>query len=414
VLDEYDFQPGQWYNADIAHGDGSGKLEKEIRRMVLTEATTITPSGELAGQRDAQVNIIEGQTGMVMVGAGASTDRGVIGQLVFEQKNFDIKDRPESFYEFITGRAFKGAGQNLRIALSPGTEISEYSISFTEPYLKDKPVSLDVIGLSREWQRESYDEGRLKGYLGFEKRYKNRWRRSITFRLEDVDVDDIDFDAPKEVKDDKGSNAFAGVKVGAGRNTTDDRLNPSKGYNFDVSYEQVGGDHTFGILRGVYRRYRVLYEDLAERKTILATKLLAATTVGDAPVFEKFYGGGSGLYGIRGFDYRGVSTRGTPTTAAGVPIAGGKKKDPIGSDWIFLANAEVTVPLVGENFAAVFFVDSGAIDSGSYRVAAGMGIQILIPQWFGPVPMRFELAAPLMKDDEDDTQVFSFSIGRLF
>jgi len=28
--------------------------------------------------------------------------------------------------------------------------------------------------------------------------------------------------------------------------------------------------------------------------------------------------------------------------------------------------------------------------------------------------MRFEIAAPLMKDDEDDTQVFSFSVGRLF
>ena len=118
--------------------------------------------------------------------------------------------------------------------------------------------------------------------------------------------------------------------------------------------------------------------------------------------------------GIRGFYFRGVSTRGVPTTVGGVPIAGRKKKDPIGSDWIFLANAEVTVPLAGEYFSALFFVDSGVIDSGGYRAAAGIGIQILIPRWFGPVPMRFELATPLMKDDEDDTQVFSFSIGMLF
>jgi len=414
VLDEYDFQPGQWYNADIARGDGNGKLETEIRRMVLTEAATITPSGEAAGQRDAQVSIIEGQTGMVVLGAGVSTDRGAIGQLVFEQRNFDIKDWPESFYEFITGRAFKGAGQNLRIALSPGTELSEYAISFTEPYFKDKPISLDVVGLSREWERESYDENRLRGYVGFGRRYKNRWRRSIAFRLENVDVDGIDFDAPKEIRDDKGSNVLLGVKVGTGKDTTDDRFNPSKGDSFDISYEQVGGEHTFGILSGVHRRYKVVHEDLAGRKAILATKLLAATVVGDAPVFERFYGGGSGTYGIRGFDFRGVSTRGMPTTVGGVPIVGRKKRDPIGSDWIFLANAEVTVPLVRENFAALFFVDSGAIDSGRYRVAVGTGIQILIPQWFGPVPMRFEIAVPIMKDDADDTQVFSFSIGRLF
>jgi outer membrane protein assembly factor BamA len=30
------------------------------------------------------------------------------------------------------------------------------------------------------------------------------------------------------------------------------------------------------------------------------------------------------------------------------------------------------------------------------------------------VPMRFELAAPYMKDDLDDTQAFSFSMGALF
>ena len=70
--------------------------------------------------------------------------------------------------------------------------------------------------------------------------------------------------------------------------------------------------------------------------------------------------------------------------------------------------------MASDNFAALFFIDSGAIDSGNYRAAVGTGIQIMIPQWFGPVPMRFEIAAPLMKDGDDDTQAFSFSVGRLF
>jgi len=400
VLDEYDFQPGRWYNADVARGDGSGELEKMIRRMALTEAATITPSGEVPGQRDAQVSVIEGQTGMVMLGAGVSSDAGVIGQLVFEQRNFDISDWPESFSEFITGRAFKGAGQSLRIALEPGTEVSQYSVNFREPYFRDKPIALDVVGSSWVRERECYDEGRLKGYVGFEKRYKNRWRRSISFRAENVDIDSVDSDAPKEIKSVKGSNTLMGVKLGVARDLTDDGFNPSKGYSFNAGYEQVGGDHTFGILSGTYRRYQTIYKDLAERKTILATRMHAATVLGDAPPFEKFYAGGS--RSIRGFDYRGVSTRSGPD------------KDQIGSDWIFLASAEVTTPLVSDNLAVLFFVDSGAIDSGNYRAAVGTGIQILIPQWFGPVPMRFEIATPLMKEDEDDTQVFSFSVGRLF
>jgi outer membrane protein insertion porin family len=154
VLDEYEFKPGKWYNADTARGDGKGTLEKEIQQILLTErdGATITPAPGSAGpgQKDAQVSIIEGKTGMVMLGAGVSTDSGVMGQLIFEQRNFDISDTPRSFEDFITGKAFRGGGQTLRISLQPGTEVSEYSVSFTEPYLNDKPVSLSVAGSSWE------------------------------------------------------------------------------------------------------------------------------------------------------------------------------------------------------------------------------------------------------------------------
>lgn len=414
ILDEYDFQPGKWYNADIARGDGRGSLERRLQRMILTEreGATITAVGEVAGQKDARVNVMEGKTGMVMLGAGVTSDSGVIGQLMFEQRNFDISDKPESFMDFITGNAFKGGGQSLRISLSPGTQISEYSVSFSEPYLNDKPIGLDLVGSSWERWRESYDEGRTKGSVGLQKRYKNKWRRSIGFRTENVSVENLDSDAPQEIIDVEGDNLLAGIRFGLGRELTDDIYNPSEGRSFNVSYEQVGGDHTFGIVSGVYRRYKTLGEDLAERKTVLTTKLLAATTVGNAPPFEKFYAGGTGTYGMRGFEYRGVSTRGLQTNIVDPNVP--EYRDPIGSDWVFLANAEVTVPLVGDNISWLVFVDSGAIDTGGYRAAVGTGIQILIPQWFGPVPMRFELAAPLMKEEGDEIQVFSFSIGRLF
>jgi len=420
ILDEYDFQPGKWYNADIARGDGKGELEKNLQQILLTErdGATITPASaapkgqDAGGQKDAQVSIIEGKTGMIMLGAGVSSDAGIIGQLTFEQRNFDISDTPESFADFITGKAFRGGGQTLRISLQPGTELSQYSVSFTEPYLNDKPISLDMAGSSWSRWRESYNEGRTKGYVGLEKRYPDKWRRSIGFRTEDVKVKDIDSDAPVEIKDVEGSNLLAGVQLGISRDLTNDRFNPTAGHNFGVTYEQVTGDSTFGIVSGTYRKYHTLYEDLAERKAVLAAKLLAAAVVGDAPPFEKFYAGGTGTSGIRGFEYRGISTRGLQTN---VPLGvTPERKDPVGSDWIFLANAEVAVPVIGDNVAILFFVDSGTIDTGDYRVGAGTGIQIMIPQWFGPVPMRFELAAPLMKSEGDRTQTFSFSAGTLF
>ncbi len=415
ILDEYDFRPGNLYNADIARGDGTGNLEKLLRSNAYMESATIVPTGSEPNRRDALVTVREGQTGMALVGAGVSADSGVIGQIVIEEKNFDINGKPKSFEDFITGKAFKGAGQNLRISLEPGSEYSHYSVSFTEPYLKDKPLALELTGSSWERERESYDEERLKGFVGFEKRYKNRWRSSIGFAVENVDIGDLEDDAPKEVRDVEGGNMLGSVRFGFGKRLTDDRFNPSSGYVFDVGYEQFTGDFTFGKLSAFYQRFYTIYQDLAERKTVLSTKLYGATVAGDAPVFEKYYAGGSGTYyGIRGFDYRGVSPRGIPTTPDGLPIAGAEPEDPIGSDWIFLANAEVTTPLVGENFALLLFVDTGTVETGPYRVSVGTGLQILIPQWFGPVPMRFEVSVPVMKDDEDDTQVFSFSVGRLF
>ncbi len=406
VLNEEDFVPGKWYNAKIAKGDGQGELEKDIKRRVYTEGAFIKPIGDDPNSRDAIVNIIEGQTGSIMLGAGVASDDGIVGSLVFDQRNFDITDWPQTWEELITAKAFKGAGQRLRISLEPGTEYSRYSVDFIEPYLFDKPVSLNLGGSNYSRDRESYEEDRLKGYIGFEKRYKDDWRRGFSFRAENVEVEDIDNDAPWEIRDVEGDNALYGIRVYIGKDTTDSRFLPTKGFNFDIGYEQVSGDHNFGVAKATQRWYKTLYEDFAGLKTVLETKLHGATTVGDAPPFEKFYAGGTGS--LRGFEYRGVSTRGRSSTNPN------KKEDPIGSDWLLLANAELAVPLGSETFAALFFIDTGAIDTGSPRAAVGTGLQILLPQWFGPVPMRFELATPVAKEDEDETRVFSFSIGALF
>ncbi len=112
---------------------------------------------------------------------------------------------------------------------------------------------------------------------------------------------------------------------------------------------------------------------------------------------------------MRGFEYRGVSTRGLQTN-----VDSPRRKDPIGSDWIFLAGAEITVPMISDNFATLFFVDSGTIDTGSYRVSIGTGIQIMVPQLFGDVPMRFEIATPLLESEGDERQIFSFSAAGMF
>ncbi len=406
VMDEEGFTPGRWYNANTARGDGEGDLEKTIKNTVFTESILIQPvAGKDPNVRDAIVKATEGQTGSIMFGAGVSSDSGVVGNITLDQRNFDISDWPSDWNELITGKAFRGAGQRFRISLSPGFEQSSFLVNFTEPYLYDKPVAMDVAatGFEREWDSDTYEtqytETRLGGRLGFEKRYDDLWRRGVSFRGENVDIDDLEATSPKEFYDAEGGNLLFGIRPYIGKDTTDSRFRPTKGYNFDAGYEQVFGDYTFGVFSGTYRWYHTLYEDLSNLKTVWENRLHGGVIVGDAPFFEKFYAGGNST--IRGFDYRGVSPR-------------ADNGDPIGSDWIVNGASEVAVPLGNEIFSWLFFADSAVIETGGPRVSLGTGLQIMIPQWFGPVPMRFELAQPVMKDDDDDTQVFSFSAGALF
>lgn len=401
ILDEEGFTPGKWYRSDIARGDGKGELEVLVKQTAVTESVTIQPlPTEDPEYRDVLVTVKEGQTGSIMLGAGVASDSGLIGQISLDQRNFDITDWPSSFGEFITGKAFRGAGQRFRISLNPGTEVSTYLVSFTEPYLYDLPVSLNVSGISFERERESYDEGRMTGKVGLEKRYSNDWRRGISIRGENVNVDSLTADAPQDVIDVEGENMLFGLRFYIRKDTTDNMYRPSRGYNFDAGYEQVLGDHSFGNIESTYRWYKTLHEDLAENKTILETRIHAGANVGDAPVFERFYLGGSSS--MRGFEYRGISNR------------SGSGNKPIGSPWVVNGSAEVAIPMGSEMFAALLFTDFGMIETGGLRSSVGTGIQIMIPQWFGPVPMRFEVATPITKDDLDETQYFSFSMGALF
>lgn len=414
VLDEYDFTPGQLYNAKIAPKQGNGLMEQYVQRSAKAEEVIIRPAEPEDGspdRKDVRVNMAEGMTGMIMPGVGVSSDHGVMGRLIYHQQNFDIKDRPESWKDLLFMRAFRGAGQSMRIALEPGTRFSRYSATFSDPYFRDKPINFSLSGMSYERWLEAYDQHRMGLSMGFEHRKWGNWRKILNVRTENVRVQDLDFDAPQEIRDVKGDNYITGFKLGTGKSPLDNIYLPTEGYSFRVAYEQVVGDHSFGVLTGQGVKYIPIYEDVLERRTVLAFQVKAGTILGDAPPFEKFYAGGMGRYAIRGFDYRGVSTRGLQ---AGPTIVTPRYKDPIGSDWIVTAGTEVTVPLIGQNVSALGFADSGVIDTGGFRYSVGAGVQILIPQFFQQIPMRFEYGIPLREDDHDDVREFNFSMGGMF
>src|SRR5262249_1481438 len=94
--------------------------------------------------KDILVNVQEDRTGSLMFGIGGSADAGVQGSLGLTERNFDIWGPPTSLEDLLSGRAFRGAGQEFRLEAVPGTQLQRYTASWREPFLFDTPWSLGV------------------------------------------------------------------------------------------------------------------------------------------------------------------------------------------------------------------------------------------------------------------------------
>ena len=411
-FDRHGFLPGEVYNQEA-----SNKAKRRLAGSGLFESVEVQPVGDYEDKRDAIVEVSETNTGLLLFGVGVDTNNGVLGQFSIEQRNFDASRPPESLKEFFTGNAYVGGGQRLKLSIEPGTDMTRGNLKFYEPYLFDQPIYLDYnLFLFKRW-RESYEEKRRGTSLTLGHRFDNDWSVEGTAKVELVEIGDFDYvydysdpnnpmrviTSPDQITSVGGGNWLTSFKVGIGRNTTDRYFRPTEGYKFNTSVEQFGvfgGDHAFTEISSGITLYNTLYEDIVERRTVWATRISGSKIYGDAPAFEKFYAGGIGT--VRGFDYRGISPR------------GGRDEDPVGSSYIFMAGSEITHPIFEETLYGKIFCDSGFVSEGPYRVAVGFGIEIVIPQFFQQVPMHFDFGFPLIKDDKDETELFSFNFGLSF
>jgi outer membrane protein insertion porin family len=405
VRRELRFYPGEDFDTVEARA-----AEKRLTETTLFSKATITPLEDDAGVREALVEVEEGRVIDFLIGAAVSTDSGLIGSFTISNRNFDLFDWPRTFGQLFRGRAFRGDGQRLRFTAEPGSETSRFRIDFTEPYFLDKPLRFDTGVYLFTRERDGYDEQRLGFTVALGRRFEsgllNGWAVEGALRFENIEIDDLDPLVADDIYDVRGNNFLTSVKGTIVRDTTDSRLVPTQGDRFSLAWEQVGalgGDADFGRPSLGYTWYKTLRTDVLDRKSVLALRLDSGLIVGDAPVFERYYGGGFGS--IRGFDYRGVSPR------------AGLFNNRVGGDFILLTGAEYSFPLYAEAVRGVTFLDMGTVEESvtinSWRAAIGAGIRINVP-FFGPVPIVLDFAWPLAEEDEDDTRVFNFSFGASF
>lgn len=363
--------------------------------------------------RDLEIEVEEGSTGNFNLAAGVGSNSGFLGMIAFRKRNFDIADLPASFNDVLSGNAFTGGGQSLVLELTPGTEVTRFRFGFDEPYLfgTENSAGMDLYRYLRIYP--DYDISRTGAGFKLGRAYGPDWYSSLSYRGERVEVDDVDTVAPRDVWNVEGSNSLRSLEATLACDKRDSRLTPSEGFQISLSGEYggnfLGGDFGFSKLITSADWHYTLYRDIYNRKHIF--HLLTRVGWGEAndgspeiPVFERFYAGG--LNSLRAFEFRGVGPH--------------EEGEPIGGDFLWVNTVEYDFPLYERMLRGVLFVDFGKVEPDIHnrllddmRAGVGFGFRFFIP-FLGPIPFEINFGFPLLEEDDDKSELISFSIGHPF
>jgi len=120
-------------------------FEINAEQGIRPTVTILDPEGD-SDTKDILVSVQEARTGSLLFGVGVNSDAGLTGSIVLNERNFDIMRPPTSWDDLLSGRAWRGAGQELRIEAVPGTQLQRYTATFREPSLFDSLYSLTTSG----------------------------------------------------------------------------------------------------------------------------------------------------------------------------------------------------------------------------------------------------------------------------
>ncbi len=352
------------------------------------------------GYADIDVFIPNNPTGRYNVGASFTSDNRLLGQIVLEERDFDL---PRGLGQIFDPRAWRGGGKTFRLEAMPGQDVQRYLVSLSNPYFRGTDNSLSVSGYLFDRQFFDWDEERLGGRVNFETRLDQYLSVNAGLRMESVTIDNPRLMASPQLNATLGnSNLFLGT-LGLVYDNRIDPVSTKVGSYVELKFSQAFGDYSYSRGEVDFRNHRLIYArpDQSGAHTLsYRTKL--GFTGGSTPVFENFFAGG--FSSMRGFDFRGVS-----------PIENDVR---VGGEFQWLNTLEYKFPLSADDLIhGVTFIDFGTVEesvelnSENFRVAPGLGLRVHVPFAGTAAPLAFDFAFPISTAAGDDEKMFSFYIG---
>lgn len=365
-----------------------------------------TPSilGRNSNFADLDVFVPEGPTGKFLFGGAYNSDAGVTGQIVIDERNFDIRRWPRNFGEVLDGKAFRGRGQRFRLELMPGSQVQRYMASLSDPYLWGTNINFSTSGYFYKRRYFDWDEERLGARVSLGYRLTPFLSLNVALRAENVELSNPRLNTSPTLNNSLGdTDLFLGT-VSLTHDTRDHPFLPSDGRFLELKFSQGFGEVDYSRGELDWRRYFLLREraDHTGRHTLaIGTKI--GISGSQTPIFENYFAGGFST--LRGFDFRGAS-----------PVENGVT---VGGRFQWLNTVEYTFPLSGDDMIkGVAFVDFGTVEDDvringdNFRVSPGLGLRIHVPALGGGgAPLAFDFSVPVSRADTDDTKLLAFYIG---
>jgi len=336
---------------------------------------------------DLDVDVKDKMTGIFSIGAGYSTIDQLTGMISISQKNLF------------------GKGYELSTKAEISQNKADYTVSFVNPWLFDRPYSFSVDVFKTDRSYYEYDKESVGAAVGIGHQIiKRKLYANYRLRYEVVDINDIDDDASSIIKEQEGETTTVSFTPTLRWTTLNHPYNPTRG-NKAVVYTKLagsflGGDNDYAKTGAEYTQYFPLFWKLFAMGHIEGG-FIEPFNGKEIPVGERYRLGG--MYSVRGYSYGDIS----PVDEAGEKFGGSKYTQ---------ANLELGFPISEEaQLMGVLFYDIGQsladdenISDGNYFRSYGAGFR-----WYSPVgPLRLEYGIPLDEVDGDIGKgKWEFSIG---
>lgn len=415
---------------DISEGDAFNQVlvqraKRRLEKLDYFERVEIsTAPGSQPDQVVLVVDLVEKSTGEFAIGAGYSTGGETSGPTAEGS---------------ITERNFLGRGQFIRVSAGGGQNSRDFMFSFTEPYFLGNRIAagFDIFRQTRTYDR--YESNSTGGTIRFGLPITESISTQLAYNYsqEEYEYREVcDADGDGLIDPDKGScglSAAVREAVDEGKwvkssvsaslvyDTIDDKKNPHEGIyvNSSAEYAGLGGDADYVKLTARGSFYKTLSEEL---------DIVGVVSGGAGHIFAN---GDDGLRifdhfkannkMIRGFAYNGI---GPYDAAPGLD----PEDNHLGGTTYFNASVEAQfpLPLIPEalGLRGAVFADAATLygseisndgvtiagDDMKWRASVGVGLAWASP--FGP--LRVDYAIPVVKEDGDEVQEFSFGVSTRF